>query len=291
MSASRTRCDPRNSRKRMGCPAQAAVTALAVCLSIGPFSSVMGDELGRWPRKGELRVGIELLKDTVTAYEPVVARVKVTNSAKDAVQFVLGPNNTPYTYQQIRDAKGQVVASTSRQSRQQLDVGMASYRLEAGETQSKFWVLSSLYQFKEPGQFTIVLQLLWRGQALGVPPTVVASEDRAALRVLPFDRKRLEARLEEMFAPLRNGDFGEMEISVRTRILYSVRHDVALPYLDWMAREYSSIYACRAMRRLGTERAKAVLRALEAHPGTIGEQARLSAKLPMAISMWDVVCD
>jgi hypothetical protein len=82
-----------------------------------------------------------------------------------------------------------------------------------------------------------------------------------------------------------------MEIGVRGKILLSVRHDVALPYLEWMAREYSDAYACRAMRRIGTERAKAVLRALEAHPGTIGEQARASAKLRMAIGMWDVVCD
>ena len=69
-------------------------------------------------------------------------------------------------------------------------------------------------------------------------------------------------------------------MSTRTKALRSVRRNEALPYLDWMARQWGSIHACLAMRRIGTPEAEALIKALAARNDRVGEAARKALPMP-----------
>ena len=65
------------------------------------------------------------------------------------------------------------------------------------------------------------------------PPLI---PDAVSLTVTPFDRAALENSCAELFAPMRDHtDVQEIPLSARTAALYSVRHDVALPFLAFRA--------------------------------------------------------
>ena len=140
-------------------------------------------------------------------------------------------------------------------------------------------VLTGLYQFQKPGEYSVRVQQFGEFER-GFP---VLAEDTASVRVLPFDASRLGARCEELFRPLRTHSSSRTDIpqQVRVAALYSVRSDLVLPYLDWMAREFASRYACRAIRRVGTTRAERLLNALAARRDKVGEAARKAMKMPV----------
>ena len=79
-------------------------------------------------------------------------------------------------------------------------------------------------------------------------------------------------------------------LGVRATVLYSVRHDVVLPYLDWMVREWADQYACRAMRRIGTPEARALINVLAARDDKAGEAARKALAIPLKKKniLWDM---
>jgi hypothetical protein len=150
------------------------------------------------------------------------------------------------------------------------------------------WVVSSIYQFTKPGLYTV------RAQYFGPPREFpVLAEASAPVRALPFDAGRLKARCEELIAPLRpdGGEYGELEIGIRSKALLSVRHDIALPYLDWLVRHEDDSYAIRAMRRIGTPRAQTLVKTLAARRDRLGRTARRGLKLPLDLGTWDVGLD
>ncbi|MFQ5808955.1 MAG: hypothetical protein ACE5JM_04970 [Armatimonadota bacterium] len=263
---------------------------IALCIVATPALSA--PEAARQARPGDLKISLKLLTrdGTISAYEPLVARVSITNTTADALEFTLGPSETPDTYLEIRDSKGKLLASTPRFEPGRIgEVNMAVHALGPGKSLTKLWVVSVLHQFTKPGEYKIHLQLL--SGALRGKPTLT-SQDTATVRVLPFDAARLQARCEEIFKPIPTHQAScELDAGARAKILYSVRHDIVLPYLDWAVREWSDTYACLAMRRLGTERAQGLLKALTARQDTAGREARSSLKLPLKISMYDVVLD
>lgn len=144
-----------------------------------------------------------------------------------------------------------------------------------GETRSEVWVISGLYQFERPGRYTVRVEQLEPTEKV----TVLAA-DSASVRVLPFDAARLEARCEELF---------RASASSSGKALYSVRHDIVLPYLDWMVREQGDEYAIRAMGRIGTPRAQALVKALAARKDWVGDEARHGLKIPLDITWWDII--
>ena len=214
----------------------------------------------------------------ISAGEPVVARVDVTNQSTQAVEVLTGSNQVPALYLTVRAADGQLLAGTPRPERR--PDGLCGIRaVEAGDTYSVFWVLTALCPFEQPGEYEVEVQLLdWMTRK-------VLCGSRASLRVQPFDAGRLEARCEEIH---RSAD---LPLGVRTKALRSVRHDIALPYLDSMARAWGSKYACLAIRRIGTERANRLIEALAARKDRVGEAARESLKLDLKTTLWDVIAN
>jgi len=75
---------------------------------------------------------------------------------------------------------------------------------------------------------------------------------------------------------------------VRVKALRSVRHDIVLPYLDWIACQWADAETCKAIRRIGTDRALELLDTLAARDDRVGEAARKSMTMPLEVTMWDV---
>ena len=208
----------------------------------------------------------------ISAGEPVIARMDVTNQSTQAVEVLTGTGGAPALHLTVRAADGQLLASTPRLHGRHHGTGVRT--VQPGKTHSVFWILTALCSFEQPGQYEVEVELLdWATRK-------VLCGSRASLRVEPFDAARLEARCEQIH---RSAD---LSMSVRGKALRSVRHDVALPYLDWMARRWGSKYACLAIRRIGTERAKMLIEALAARKDRVGEAARASLKLDLKTTLW-----
>jgi hypothetical protein len=237
-----------------------------------------GADTSRFASPGQLDCEIALLtKDgAMTASEPLIARVEIVNRSDEQIRLRTG--NT--TYLTVRDATGALVAATPR-PKPAMDDRYGVRRLASGETYSTYWIVSGLCQFDTPGRYAV------RVQQLGFPPELaVLCEGAASLEVLPYDAARIEAACEEVFR--NRSSFGSLPIGVRSKALYSVRDDVALPYLDWMAREWESPYACLAIRRIGTPRAEGLIAALAARTDGVGEAARRALEMSLEPTYWDV---
>ena len=248
----------------------------------------------RWARAGDITLNLELLTrdGTISAGEPLLGRIQWTNQSGQHIHLLLGNDNGKITYLTVRDGDGELVAAMPRPRCLPQIVcpqeywGGSSFR--PGEKMSEVWVITGWYQFQDAGEYTVHLQLLDRGQE-ALP---VISEARASIRVTPFDASRLEASCEEIFQPLRKPSSSRTDVPVaaRGKALRSVRNDIVLPYLDWMAREWANPYVCDAIRRIGTERADKLLDALAAREDRVGEAARKGLKRPRREPMvWDVV--
>jgi hypothetical protein len=150
------------------------------------------------------------------------------------------------------------------------------------------WVVSGWYQFEQPGDYVILLQQL----DLTQETLPVLAETSTSLRVVAFDGVRLESRCEEFFVGLRRRGAVAPPLTLRARLqaLRSVRHDVVLPYLDWVATEWGEYHSCQAMRRIGSARADELLRTLATREDRVGEAARKALDDPLReISLWDAV--
>jgi hypothetical protein len=223
----------------------------------------------------------------ITAGEPLLARVVLVNRAAHATEIVLGGEAASYLHLEILGEDGHVLAATPRPDPLAEGItGLAA--LQPGEQRTWFWVVTGLYRFGSPGRHTLRLRLL--GKQEGLP---VLAEASTALAVGPYDAARLDARCEELLEPLRrHRSLGGLDISCRTKALYSVRDDIVLPYVDWIAREWADQYACRAIKRIGTPRALRLLEALQKRTDRVGQAARSLPQMHMPdFTMWDVVCD
>ncbi len=248
----------------------------------------------RWVRAGDITLNLELLTrdGTISAGEPLLGRIQRTNQSGQHIHLLLGSSRGKITYLTVRDGDGELVAAMPRATClpqimcPQEYLGGMSWR--PGENRSEVWVITGWYQFQEAGEYTVHVQLLDRAKE-GLP---VISEDRASVRVTPFDGSRLEARCDEIFQPLRKGMSSRTDVPMvaRVKALYSVRNDIVLPYLDWIARQWPNPYTCDAIRRIGTERAEKLLDALAAREDRVGKEVRKGAKRTRREPMvWDVV--
>jgi len=238
----------------------------------------------------DLALSLQFLPDAaeITAYEPLLAKVTLQNTTRDNVKYL--ERETPVVLE-IFAADGQCVASTlDRAVRDARGPGGFSgiQRIAPGESYTQTWAISGLYTFDTPGRYDVQLTLY--AMPYGKPPQKLAQAG-AAMTVTPFDRAKLEQRCEALFAPIR--DYEEKEISKEAcyTALYSVRHDVMLPYLDWIATRSGTRDACLALRRIGSPRALALLEMLQARTDTVGDNARKAMNRPLATSMSDIVAN
>lgn len=237
---------------------------------------------------GDIGLSLEVLprEGTITAGEPLLARIKVTNLSGEDLDFCPTAGGASTTYLEVRDDKDQVVAATPRPRLREGGLRFPRH-LSPGKCLTWVWVLTALYEFEKPGLYTVCAQQLELEE--GLPVIAEAAE---SVRVLPFDASRLEARCEEIFGPLRKRSWPrtDLPMDVRLKALYSVRNEVVLPYLEWLAREEGAKYACRAMLRMGTEKAKNIVNALAVRQDSGGEAARAAMKMALQPRnlLWDM---
>lgn len=205
----------------------------------------------------------------ITTGEPLIAEIDLTNASDRIVNVSLGNSLGPGTYLEIRNDNGEVLASTPRPDPRGQGV-QGLRKLEPGEVYRQYWVLSALYRFERPGLYTIYVSQVRISD--GLP---VLAEDTVQLRVLPANRAKLEARCDEIYRGMRGPGNGQrLPLSACTKALYSVKDEVALPYLERLATEWESKYACPAIRRIGTKRAMDVLSKLSKRKDSAGKSAR-----------------
>jgi hypothetical protein len=233
----------------------------------------------RYAEPGDLTCSLLLTSSgAITAGEPVIARVEIVNRSSETIRIWSGG-----TFLDVYGSDGTLLASMPR-PRNVMDFMYSTRDLAPGESYSKLLIVTGLYQFATPGTYGV------RVQQLGLPrEPAVLCENTVSIQVLPYSSSQLEAACDELFMPMRrHSSFGDVPLSTRAKALYSVRDDVVLPYLDWMAREWGDRYACRAMRRVRTSRAEALLAALTTRTDRVGDAARQALEMPLTSTSWDV---
>ncbi|HEY3417920.1 MAG TPA: hypothetical protein VGM23_13640 [Armatimonadota bacterium] len=180
------------------------------------------------PPAPALAVHLEPLagNETISAYEPLLVNFRLENTGRQTIE--LPAWCTAYTLRlEVYDGQGRLRAATAHPPIP-LDFLHSVYHLQPGGALQATLVISVLFTFAEPGQYTV------RAKQLALDKTLcVIAEDAAQITVLPFDADRLTARCNAHWDAMRFHDIG-----VNPKALYSVRHNRALPALAWMAREW-----------------------------------------------------
>ncbi|MBI2842400.1 MAG: hypothetical protein HYX78_03280 [Armatimonadetes bacterium] len=221
----------------------------------------------------------------ITAGEPVLARVEIVNESGEDLTLMTGNSSAATTYFEVRAESGKVVAATPRPQLNESGIQGAP-RFPAGAIRTNVWIISALYDFQQPGLYQILVQQLERTE--GLP---IMAEAASTVRVLPFDAAKLKARCEELSKPMREGtSYGDLDVSKRSKALLAVRHDIVLPYLEWLAKEWADAYAIRAMRRLGTDQAQRLVNELAAREDRVGVAAQraLQMSIERQSLLWDM---
>jgi hypothetical protein len=213
--------------------------------------------------------------------------------------------SSPFLRLSVYDNTGKLLAATEdpqEAARRCPDFAVGWRPLAPGESYSKMLIITGLYQFSRAGLYFVKVEQFaygngsvgenlpsWRRLGTlddrgGFP---VIAEAGASLWVFPFDAGRLKARCEELFAPIQgHGPMGDLSMTVRSKALESVKNDIALPYLDWEAKEWADRYAVRAMRRIGTKEAQKYISALTARNDKVGKAARQALEMPLKTDGW-----
>lgn len=261
-----------------------AASGLLVLWCLSPLPPALGQP--RFASPGSVGLELRLIpqRGTISAGEPLLAELIVTNITPHEVWVLAGNSSAQTTCLRIRNADGRLLAATpcSQSPENMSDTIMSVHRVEPGGEWSRTWVLSAWYPFAHPGSYTIEAQLLGHGSNGGPAPLLAAAV--ASLNVLPYDGVRLQACCDEIVA-------SDLAVSVKSKALYSVRDDVALPYLDWRARTTGSPYPILAMRRVGTQRAQKLIEQLAARTDRVGDAARHALAMPLEATLWDVMTD
>jgi len=219
---------------------------------------------------------------TISAYEPVVMNYRTVNTSPKTIDLPAWV--TEYTLRlEVYNAQGQLLAATPIRD-VPADFLHTVERLKPGEGVEQTLVISSFFTFAEPGRYTVRAKQLAPFYPLNDPMHFQGTAE-AEVSVLPFDAQRLKARIDRHWSEMRD----KGHVYFHPKVLYSVRHNLALPALEWMMREWGDVYAARAIIRIGTPEARQLLKRLQAEPGRVGKAARDIDKLPTGINMWDIV--
>jgi len=221
------------------------------------------------PEDLSLTVTLSEGSKSVSAYEPVVGVVEMTNEAKEPVCVFKSDDLT--TRIQVRDQDGRLVAITERPI-MPLDVMFTADALDPGETLTRRLVFSALYTFSEPGEYEVRVQQFDFERCFPV-----LAEGRATVTVEPFDATRLQARCEELMESPGG----------KSKIIYSVRHDIALPYLERLTK-WNNRDAYRAIHRIDTAASRELLARIGDWPGDALSSSHARRHLDTAVTMRDI---
>jgi len=238
----------------------------------------------RRTQTGDISLTLTLLAEnnTITAGEPLIARATVANKTNDLLEILNSPMRS---YLTIEDESDKILAASTHpdEIKRYANFFEGARRLGAKNSFTDTWIITGLYQFQKPGKYTLKLQR-WGDDA----QSPILAETSVILTVLPADPARLKARCEEIFAPMKtHGPMGNISMTARTKAIKSVRDNIVLPHLDWMAIEWADKYAVLAMRRIGTPEAKKYISALTARQDKVGAAARKALTRPLEITAND----
>ena len=252
--------------------AMCALAVAAVATMRLPASAAEREKPPCGARAGDLALRVSLIPKSgvITAQEPLLAQVDIRNRSKEPVGLGHGGFETRV---EIYYGSGKLVAATSKLLPE--DYCCVIRPLRPGESLRKLLVISGLYEFRKPGAYVVRVQHLDVSRHFQV-----LAEGFAGVRVLPFDAARLKARCEELFHPVRVGDYID---TPEVRSLCSIRHEMVLPYLNWIARNYDPFRGCQAIRRVGTEEANKLLGVLANEKGRLGRAARDAQKRQLSV--------
>jgi len=220
----------------------------------------------------------------VSAYEPVLATVTLTSRAKNMILVPCRAGEGLLA--QVKDSTGKPVAALPVSSQSPEGLGSA-IELAPGQSEQRTWVVTGFYTFAQPGTYEVEIMARQRSALKNGWEAVARAS--ASLRVVPFDRTRLENRCQELVAP--KAAAAKLPELVRRRALYSVRQDTVLPFLEWLVVHRHDPEALRAIRRVGTPRAERLAKALADSPGEVGRTAKAGMRLPPATGPSDVDCN
>ena len=208
----------------------------------------------------------------LTAYEPVLVKVEERNDSTDTVTVASASPESEQII--IEDANGRVIASRLRSPSPAFIrmVGGGSH-LKPGESRSRILAVSAIYPFDKPGIYTVRIEN--------------STEAHISFVVKPFDPARLKARCEELFkSEEQSSTDRELSAGDKVRALLSARHEIALPYIDWWARNLEPYRACIAMRLMGTPSSMRELHAFAKRSDSLGKSARCALETSMEDIVW-----
>ncbi len=232
---------------------------------------------------GDISLKLILLAgNKITANEPVLARLEIFNLTGQKKEL----NQNSFTYYEILDGKGKTVAALPKPRWPLGDRLYGPCYIEPGKSYTGLRIISGLYMFENPGKYTIKVQQLELSE--GFP---VIAENAVTILVKPRNAAQLDACCEKIFHPVRTHSSHETGIpmDIRIKALYSVHDDVVLPYLEWIALEYTDSSVCNVLRQFGTKQADKLLNTLAARTDKVGEIFRkYLSKPPFKDVRWNM---
>lgn len=230
-----------------------------------------------------LELGLLLEGGVATLHEPVFAEMRLTNRGEEECRVPVTLGQVPGLWLFVYDPAQGFRRDESMRSGQSW--ARVSRKLGPGQVYSRIYALPpSEYGFEAEGDYIVRAELITHGDSM----MVVIADAEVPLEVRPLDPQRLEARCQEWFEMAvgkrmltgkRSEESGRIPAG---KALMAVRHDVALPYLDFLARRHATGTGayCEAMRQVGTLRAGQLLRAVAERTDELGEAARKALQTP-----------
>ena len=157
------------------------------------------------------------------------------------------------------------------------------FLLKPGEVVVMDWVISAQYSFGTPGEYCIDAIMYKQNIEL---PEIMHSEVKLA--VDEFNKNRIENRLTELFQAQQPKE-NKIYCPPHVNPLYFVHNDAVIPHLLWMISHYCDSDAIQSIRRLGTERAEALITDLQSRNDRVGASVRDILRRTSEISLDDCV--
>lgn len=235
-----------------------------------------GEGHGEATEPGDLEIAFDLWPgETITAGEPLLARVSITNPAPHRVflPFIGGLGEALHF--EVTDAQGRAVGRAYDPPPWRADGPVAAF--PAATTKRYETAVSHWYDFAKPGEYTVEAGLIVVDHLGDDGERVVLDSQTTTVRVLQRDPERLADRCEELFVgqlpgeatPPRaaEGGYRPGEEACRHALLH-VTDEMALPYLQLLGELHSGYPdAVSAISRVESPKAVEVLRriALQGH--------------------------
>lgn len=226
--------------------------------------------------------------NTVYIGEPLLVRLELANLKDEQQSFLY----SHVVYFGVYDSSGHLLSSAPVEIRPwELSSDKSTFapeiipELPSRGVRVEVYNLDRWYAFDKPGKYVVQCQLFnaWVDEW----PYKPVLEHEIQIIVEPANRSHIDARCLELLSYVAPGIRSQgqpivgLDKDTALRSLFSIQDDAALPYFDYLAKEYASVEACLAIRRVKTKRAEQLIKALAARQDEVGKAARQALKLPL----------